>query len=49
VNLSAVDCTAYSQARQLYFNASTPQEVFRYVAVRQVVDFMKEVGFYRKL
>jgi hypothetical protein len=44
-----VDCSNLMQTRQQYFNEPSLQAVFDFVSPRKIVDFIKAIGFYRKL
>jgi len=41
-----VDCTRYSAARQRYFGVDTLKGVFENVASRNIITYVKDIGFY---
>ena len=41
-----VDCTRYSAARQSYFGVDTLKDVFKNVASRNIIAYVKDIGFY---
>jgi len=41
-----VDCTRYSAARQRYFGVDTLKDVFKNVASRNIIAYVKDIGFY---
>ena len=41
-----VDCTCYSAARQRYFGVDTLKEVFKNVASRNIIAYVKDIGLY---
>jgi hypothetical protein len=44
-----VDCVEFAMGRSNYFNVSSLEELFRTVRMRELIDFIKEIGLYRKL
>jgi kelch-like protein 2/3 len=44
-----IDCVDFALSRAKYFNAATLQDVFENVNAGDVIDFIKEIGLYRKL
>jgi hypothetical protein len=44
-----IDCVDFALCQAKYFNAATLQEIFENVNSHDVIDFIKEIGLYRKL
>jgi len=44
-----VECTDFNDTRNKYFVASSMEEMFKTVDLRNVLDFIKETHFYNKL
>jgi len=44
-----VDCTRYSAARQRYFGVATLRDVFENVASRNIIAYVKNIGFYNRI
>jgi hypothetical protein len=44
-----VDCVEFAMSRFKYFSVSSLQELFDLVQMRDLIDFIKEIGLYRKL
>jgi len=44
-----VDCTRYSAARQRYFGVDTVKDVFENVASRNMIAYVKDIGFYNRI
>jgi hypothetical protein len=44
-----IDCLEFAVSRSNYFNVSSLKELFNIVQTRDLVDFIKERGLYRKL
>jgi hypothetical protein len=44
-----VDCIEFAMSRSKYFNVSSLEELFDTVHTRDLIDFIKEIGLYRKL
>ena len=44
-----VDCTRYSAARQRYFGVDTLKDVFKNVASRNIIAYVKNINFYNRI
>jgi len=44
-----VDCTRYSATRQKYFKVNTLKDVFENVASRNIIAYVKDIGFYNRI
>ena len=44
-----VDCTRYSAARQRYFGVAALKDVFENVASRNIIAYVKDIGFYNRI
>ena len=44
-----VDCTRYSAARQRYFGVATLKDVFENVASRNIIAYVKDIGFHNRV
>jgi len=44
-----VNCTRYSAARQRYFGVATLKDVFENVASRNIIAYVKDIGFYNRI
>jgi hypothetical protein len=44
-----VDCVEFALSRAKYFNVSSLKELFDTVQARSIIDFIKDIGLYRKI
>ena len=44
-----VDCIRYSAARQRYFGLDTLKDIFENVASRNIIGYVKDIGFYNRI
>jgi len=44
-----VDCTRYRAAHQRYFGVATLKDVFENVASRNIIAYVKDIGFYNRI
>jgi hypothetical protein len=44
-----IDCVEFAPSRAKYFNVSSLKELFDTVQMRDIIDFIKDIGLYRKV
>ena len=44
-----LDCVKFADIRRKYFSCSSMKEIFLDIDPRRVIDFIKEIDFYRRL
>ena len=44
-----IDCVEFALSRAKYFNVSSLKELFDTVQMRDIIDFIKDIGLYRKV